>query len=569
MATTTPTTLQNVPAYGSTFYDPKTGQAAGVNKFDPNTGLSTAPVNQSTTTLSNTSKINQVGTNVAKLDSLSQKGVTTDANGAARYSDGSFVPEQQTNADTSSEDSSINSLLDQMRASNDSAAGAQISSIQQQYAVRKQQQDQSNMQQEKKVQNALLMGGATGQGSSAQYAPVSSEGIVSSQEAYGIQQLASLDAQEQAAIASARASQQAQNYQVMEKQIAQVEKIRAEKVAKAQKLNDDIAERNKKAQEEYLQSEKDSAVADIYSGGITDVPTILKKLKEQGIQATASDIATTLKNTGIEDINKIASDAASFGAPLSVLAKIGQAKSPTEALMAAEGYTRDPLEAAYKKAQIAKIYQDINDVKSSGGLGNLDTANAVAYAQQYASTGQIPTGLPKGTFGIISQVAKELPKAPGTLVDINTGIKPSKLTSTQEDGIVALKDLKTKLADLDNMNTVGGRGTVVAYNGLRNEIIDLLARARTGAAISSSEEALYKKKVPSIIGFSKDAKIKSLSDSLGGKLDTILSTNGVSIYGYSKVNIPGLGEKTVGDTIESNGHLGRVNPDGSITILNQ
>lgn len=31
-------TTQPIPTYGSTFYDPKTGQAAGVNKFDPNTG---------------------------------------------------------------------------------------------------------------------------------------------------------------------------------------------------------------------------------------------------------------------------------------------------------------------------------------------------------------------------------------------------------------------------------------------------------------------------------------------------------------------------------------------------
>jgi len=553
-----------VPKYGDDVKD-NSGKVVGQAKFNPNTGAPLVNPNQSTTTLSNANKIKQVAGNVGTLDTLSAKGSTTDANGNPVDPTGAFIPEPTVEADTSDEDSQISSYLDSIKQSTDANTAFQIGNIQQQFAQRKQQQAEVNRRNERATQTALLMGGVTGQGSSAQYAPVSSQGIVQAQESYGVQQLASLDAEENNLIAQAKQAQQEQNYKLMEKKLELVQDKRKEKLDLAAKLNDQIAEQNKKAQEEFIQSQKDEAIGELYSGGVTDVPTILKKLREQGITASASDVAKTLDSTGVGDISKIAAEASANGAPLSVLAKIGQAKTPMDALMAAGEYTRDPLDVAYKKAQLAKIYDDLG----SGGISGQDASGMLAYAQQYASTGQIPTGLPKGTFGVVSQIAKELPKSPGTLVDKNTGIKPAGLSATQTDGIVALKDLTQKLKDLENMPKVGGPNTVVAYNGLRNEIIDLLARARTGAAISSSEEALYKKKIPGINSLTNAAKINSLTNSLTGKLNTSLDTNGVSIYGYSRVQIPGLGEKTVGDTIESNGVLGRVNPDGTITILNQ
>lgn len=573
--TNTPTVA--VPTYGTTQYNPKTGAAVGVNKFDPNTGLSSAP-KVSTTTISNSNKIDQVSKNVGDLNNYSQKGVQTDAVGTPRYADGSFVPEQTTEADTSDEDSSINTLLDNMKASTDATAANQISNIQAQFGIRKQQQQDSNMRQEKKVQNALLMGGATGQGSSAQYAPISSEGIISAQESYGVQQLAQLDTQENSLIAEAKAAQDAGNYKVMEDKLSLVKEKRAEKVSAATKLNDQIAERNQKAQDEYLQSAKDEAITDAYSQGITDVPSIIKELRSQGIQATSADVSAALKNSGVEDINKIAEQAAQNGAPLSILAKIGQAQNVNDAIIAAGEYSRDPLDAAYKKAQIAKIYNDINEAAAGGALGGMDPQNAIAYAQQYASTGTIPTGLPKGTFGVIAQVAKELPKSPGTLVDKNTGIKPSALTATQIDGVSALYDLTKKLDELESLRTdstvdkrVGSTGRV-EYSTLRDEIVDLLARARTGAAISANEEALYKSKLPNPYGLVPkigNVKIQGLKSSLEGKLDTTLNSNGVSIYGYSQVDTP-IGKKTVGETIMGeNGLSGRVNPDGTVTLLNQ
>lgn len=240
------------------------------------------------------------------------------------------------------------------------------------------------------------------------------------------------------------------------------------------------------------------------------------------------------------------------------------------------------LEDKYKQAQIDKIYADIND----NGIKGMDASGVMAYAQQYASTGAIPTGLPKGTFGLVSQVAKELPKPNGEVVDINTNIKSGKVTPTQVDAYGALRDLTKKLEEAKALYQGTTRGLFGAtiggvfpsekkqeYKILRDEMVDLLARARTGAAISSTEEALYKNKIPGYwnktlwMGTSGKEKLDGLQKSLSDRLDTQMRANGVSMYGFSKVKV-GDGEYTVGDVIQNEkGQQGRINADGSITLI--
>lgn len=248
--------------------------------------------------------------------------------------------------------------------------------------------------------------------------------------------------------------------------------------------------------------------------------------------------------------------------------------------------TTDPskiLDLQYKQLQIAKLKQDL----ATSGVGGQDADTLIAYANQYASTGAIPTGLPKGTLGTIANLAKELPKTNGEIVDNNTNIRSGKLTSTQIDAYSALKDLSNKLDDakvlFDDLHTGIIAGTIgsalpsqkkQAYDTLRGEITDLLARARTGAAISATEEALYKSKVPStfnntfFLGTSGDTKLSGLKSSIEGKLDAGLKANGVSMYGFSKIKLSDGKEYKVGEVINVNGHQGRVNPDGTITAIN-
>lgn len=238
-----------------------------------------------------------------------------------------------------------------------------------------------------------------------------------------------------------------------------------------------------------------------------------------------------------------------------------------------------------EKAQIANIYSQIEERnRNANGMG--DPSTMIAYAQQYASSGSIPVGLPKGTFGNVAKIAKDLPKKDGEIVDNNTNIKSSKITDTQLTALGNMKDLVDKINTAENLfsqlhtGVLGGTvGNVFPsnerqqYDTLRNEIVDLLARARTGAAISANEEKMYLSKIPGtfnqsfFIGTSGKTKLEGLAKSISDKLDSNLKASGVSMYGFSKIKL-GNNEYKVGDIIESNGHQGRVNPDGSITPIN-
>lgn len=296
----------------------------------------------------------------------------------------------------------------------------------------------------------------------------------------------------------------------------------------------------------------------------------------------------------------LAAEAAKNGADNSVLTQMSKAKNAEEALQIGGSFlganernkmaletAQFSLDAKYKQAQIANIQSEIANRSSSGNLANVDPSQVLAYAQQYASDGKIPTNIPKGSFGLISQVAKELPKPDGTLVDINTGIKPSKLSAAQADGVVALKDLIQKIDSIKETYSQSWHGLVGGiknwafpsqanqqYNDMRLEISDLLARARTGAAINTSEERIYNGKLPGnfnetfFLGADGKTKIDDLKKSLEGKLQTNLKTNGLAIYGYSKVKI-GDQEYTVGDVVSNGKEQGRINPDGSITKISQ
>ena len=285
------------------------------------------------------------------------------------------------------------------------------------------------------------------------------------------------------------------------------------------------------------------------------------------------------------DIAKVVQTASANGAPKAVVDAMSKAKDVTEATRLATGWLSDPLDRQYKQAQIAKIKNDI----ATSGASSLDPAGVLAYAQQYAADGKIPTGLPKGTFGLVANVAKELPKAAGTVVDKNTGIKSGNLSPTQDDAIAALydvtnKDLPALLQKFNSINTgvLGGIGGALVgsqdrqdFKTLKQEIVNKLLKARSGAAVSDNEYKRYVSMLPTsfnqplFLGTDGAKKIQSLQTALNGSLDSTLSTNGLAVYGYSKVNIGG-NQYTVGDIVQnSNGQSGRINPDGSITYITQ
>ena len=272
-------------------------------------------------------------------------------------------------------------------------------------------------------------------------------------------------------------------------------------------------------------------------------------------------------------------------APQDVVSKIMNAKSMNDAIVMAAPYMQSPtdkIDLNYKIAQTMKIYNDIrNDNKLT-----TDPASALAYAQQYAATGQIPAGLPKGSFGAVAQYAKELPRPTGEIVSRATGVKPTG-SDTQlgaMSALVSAVELAKQLQELDAQRwgglVAGTAGKVFGsadqqrYVDTKKQIVDLLARARTGAAMTASEEKFYADMLPGRfseplgLGVDSSVKINNFIKNLSDDITNKSSAQGWSVYGYSTVKTDDGIERTVGSIIQApDGRTGRVNADGSITLI--
>lgn len=262
---------------------------------------------------------------------------------------------------------------------------------------------------------------------------------------------------------------------------------------------------------------------------------------------------------------------------------IAQAALKEQAALAKQNQM-DALDMNLKQAQISNIYSEIAK-RNQPDPNGLDVQGLVAYAQQYASTGQIPAGLPKGTFGAVAEVAKTLPKSNGTLVDKNTGVRPqgndAKIAAYAD--LYSAIDLSKQLKDLDAKRTRGVFGWFKGskdsdnkrYDDLRTQITDLLARARTGAAMSANEEAFYTKMLPRGIsnplgfGANTQSSIQNLTDNLTRDLNNKLNAQGYAIYGFSQVKMPDGNQYKVGDIVSNGTQQARVNADGTLSLLGE
>ena len=238
-------------------------------------------------------------------------------------------------------------------------------------------------------------------------------------------------------------------------------------------------------------------------------------------------------------------------------------------------------ETAYKNMQIRKLQSEIN----ATGTGE-DPAQLMAYAQQYASTGQIPTGLPKGTFGMVSQTALEIPKANGSIVNKITGVADSKTPATEQQDYSRLYNIINnvqRLKELDEQRiggvVAGTLGKVFGstaqneYLSVRKAIVDDMQRMQSGAALTPTETAFYEDYLPGrfsesfTLGQDSLAKINNFEKIMNNRLNERLAVNNLAIQGFTKVDIGGQ-KYTVGDIIRNaQGQTGRVNANGTITIV--
>lgn len=506
----------------------------------------------------------------SRLAALTARGQTVGADGFARDAGGNLVAapigsqagenggyvdstgiQYGKEANQYSDDPAQNALYSRQFADLDANTKELVDSYHAQYEGYRAKQNQINAAQEAGKEQELLMGGGS------RYAQGSSGDIVALQRKNSLDNIIELDNQERVLVAQAKSAQQNKQYDLLNKLVDQAETVKKEKQAAAVKANDDIAQ----------------------------------ALKDQ--KKAQADIDAQNK----KDLRSAYSDAINAGADP---ADLNKAKTPEELMAIAAPYLKQKqaLDETYKKAQIAKIYSDINESSAGGSGGSyngiplpkgLDTSNAIAYAQQFAATGEIPVGIPKGSFGAISAIGKDLPKAEGTLVSVVTGVAPKSSIISQEkkDALVSLYNAVEKSGELKDEfghiipgivgGTLGklfGSDAQAAYLSSRDLTLKELQYALSGKAITQQEFDYFNSLLPGRfsnaagLGVSGQKKIDNFMANVSKTLDNKMDAYGLAVVGYSKVKAADGNEYTVGQVLEgSNGAKARVNADGSLTPI--
>lgn len=463
------------------------------------------------------------------------------------------------------------SELSRMQSGADSSLASQISSIAASFEARKAQMRDIN----KRSLSSLSDKGIRGGGS--RYAGEINQGILSAEERAGVSRLTEIDAAEQAAIAQAQGAKDEKDWRVFSEKMNLLKEKRQEKQTVIQQLQKSVLEQQQKAQEQETQFQKDSAIAGIVESGVTDPISIMRQLRSSGLGITFNDVANIT-----DKVNQAEKFFPGIVGELQAAIKAGFVPEGTS--LADYAYMKDPMAAMdmeYKQAEIDKIKSELNE----NGI-DADPVQVSAYANEYAATGKIPTGVPKGMFGIIAQAAKEAPKNTGVIVDRNTGVKSSATNDTLQGAygnLYSVIELANELKELDKKRWGGviagtagkvfGSQDQARYMDLRGQMVDLLARARSGAALTPSEEERYSEMLPGRfsesfgLGTDSEVKIDNFIKNITSDLSNKLDTQGLAIYGFTKIKI-GNREYTVGDVVtNADGSAGRILPDGSISLL--
>ena len=407
-------------------------------------------------------------------------------------------------------------------------------------------------------------------------------GIIAEEERQGVKRIGELESEKQSAISAAREAARSGNWLIYSKKVDIAEKAYASQQDAVAKLNENLVKNNNEIKKQQIQASRDSAVGGLIEQGITDPAKLLNMLNfdESGKRIgdfTSKEIADNLKNLTVVE-----------KAIPGIVGEWIAAKEndPAMAKFSLNDYInfKEPGRALDLKEQQLRINKLQKDISETGS--DADPYQLMAYAQQYATTGAIPTGIPKGTFGIVSQAAKELPKQKGNIVNTTTGVADSKSSATEQADFSKLYNIINnvrRLKELDEKR-IGGvlSGTLGAVFGsvdqdkylkTRKAIVDDMSRMQSGAALTPDEIATYENYLPGRfsesfgLGVDSMKQLETFEELIDNRLKERLSTNGLSMYGYSKVNVGGK-EYTAGDIISNGkGQNGRVNPDGTITLL--
>lgn len=486
----------------------------------------------STTTISNANKINEVPKIIDTTKKLADTGTKTDANGNATYSNGTVVVQpdydpmtgmltdsgrakglQEQNVktntsgitakggylgetyyapgstvpkgpdgktltltDESPQNNTILNNLMSLKATTDSHTASLIDNIHQQFTQLIAEQRQTNAGQEGITNNALLMGGATGQGSSAQYAPISSSGIIQTQVSYGLQQIANLQTKEATMIIAAQQAGDDANFQLMDSYNKQIASIRKEKNDAAIKLNETLLNESEK----FAQDKKDA-------------------------QDKIDAIALEAKKNGMPDINVITSSK-SIGAAMQAAGSYLQSgtgdvanylvykRQTSEKGLTPMDYAEWQAKEDARKAKIesSKAYDTAYSTAKGKAAGTPDSgATTVDENGNIISTGNLST-LEIGRFNLAAtRATKVFRDTMAFKAAQNADFYISKLKAANENvGSIGDQEI---LDSISQFNTGGGRVTeaqvnlILAGKSLPDTVNAWTNKVKNGGILSDSQ----------------------------------------------------------------------------------
>lgn len=307
---------------------------------------------------------------------------------------------------------------------------------------------------------------------------------------------------------------------------------------------------------------------------------------QQKTQALAQQTLLQQQSQQVQDakdketqINNVALQAASAGATPDILAAIQNAPDIISAIAAAAPALGV---AATAKAQQQQFDNNITlqqlAISKAQEAISAETANAniqeklnesspaalLQYAQQYQATGVMPqTAITDGLSGAVNAIATgqgtkdgqaAIPLATGTIINSSTNVADPKLQPEQEQSInSALNIVQNILPELSKefgVNTsvsptnVSGQATSDQLSGYQNTVVSLQAAltSLSNAGILKGTAADFQKLIPNDVwGLNTNAgnaQLTALGQDISEQLNEYLSTNNLSIVGFSSGTLP-------------------------------
>ncbi|MFA6992230.1 MAG: hypothetical protein WC269_03035 [Candidatus Gracilibacteria bacterium] len=199
-------------------------------------------------------------------------------------------------ASTSANDPEMKSIIDDINAKMD-AQVAKMNDINARY-----------------LETTRIAGTASGR---QRYAPTINAGLLSTEQMDGVARVTELESQRKSLILQATQARKAGAMEEFSKTMDEIETNYNDKVQAIKDLKTATTAQEAKLTEQRQTVERENAMVEIFSQGVTNPIDIMKMMSEAGISSTSKDVSEFLKNVsvgmgGTGDVEKLTGDAKNF-----------------------------------------------------------------------------------------------------------------------------------------------------------------------------------------------------------------------------------------------------------------